>query len=159
MPRPARRRARGLAAIEFSSVLVGLLTVLYGIATFGAVAHTQQVVSRAAEDGARAVQRLPGARTTDDARISALVHDSMAVSLIVPPAVGASLAARRTWIAAHVVVNTTGPVPDVAGLVAWTVTVSYPYGDNRLLPSLPLVDASRWMPTQLRARATVAFRS
>ncbi|RYG05714.1 MAG: pilus assembly protein, partial [Burkholderiales bacterium] len=43
-----------MAAVEFAAVFLVLFSVLYGITTFGAVLYTQQVVSRAAEEGARA---------------------------------------------------------------------------------------------------------
>ena len=39
------------------------------------------------------------------------------------------------------------------------VTVSYPYRDNQLLPTLPVLDASRWMPAQLTSQAMVAIQS
>jgi hypothetical protein len=39
------------------------------------------------------------------------------------------------------------------------VNVSYPYSANRLLPSLPLLDTSKWMPDQLQSRSTAALKS
>ena len=49
-----KSRERGVAAIEFALVFVLLFSVLYALATFGAVFYTQQAVTRAAEEGARA---------------------------------------------------------------------------------------------------------
>ena len=52
---PKASLQRGVAAIEFALVFSVLFLAMYGIATFGAVFYIQQVVSRAAEDGARAI--------------------------------------------------------------------------------------------------------
>jgi Flp pilus assembly protein TadG len=141
-------RQRGIAAIEFALVFTTLFVVLYGIATFGAVFYTQQVVSRAAEDGARAVPLLSTPVGTNDPSIQSVVYTSLAGSLVVPLASSATLADRRTWIVANVQVHVTS-----TGSTA-VVDVTYPYSANRLLPSLPFLDTSRWMPDNLTSRAT-----
>ncbi|MCW5652847.1 TadE/TadG family type IV pilus assembly protein [Hydrogenophaga sp.] len=139
-----RLAQRGVAAIEFALVMLVLLLALYAVATFGAALYTQQAVARAAGEGARALHART-AMATDDVRN--LVWDSLAESLVTPVA-HASFADRRLWIAAQVTVEVSGPPG------ATTVTVSYPYRVNRLLPSLPLLDGSRWMPDLLQGRAT-----
>jgi hypothetical protein len=64
---------------------------------------------------------------------------------------------RRAWIASRVVVTA---LPSGAGATAgYVVTVSYPYSENRLLPTMPLLDLSTWVPDQLRSRSTIALRS
>jgi Flp pilus assembly protein TadG len=155
------RRQRGIAAIEFAFVFMALFFVIYGLATFGAVFYTQQVVSRAAEDGARAVPMLfYPVIVTDDARVKATVYDSLAAALIVPAANSATSSSKRSWIASNTTVAITlsgaaGTNPNTTAVV----TVTYPYSANPLLPSLPVLDTSRWMPNTLRSQATVAIPS
>ncbi len=159
LPRHARQSAqRGIAAIEFALVFGLLLMLLYGIATFGSALYIQQAVSRAAEDGARAAPLLPSlmipnSPATAVAQIEGTVRDSLAGSLIAPAASNLTPAARRSWIASEVTVTVVIARPLV------TVTVSYPYSRNRILPSLPLIDASRWMPATLNSRATAVLYS
>lgn len=152
---------RGIAAIEFSFVFMALFFLIYGIATFGAVFYTQQAVSRAAEDGARAIpMMLAPPLSADDPRITATVYDSLAGALVVPSSAGTTLTNRRTWIAANTTVAITlsgasGSGPNTTAIV----TVTYPYSRNRLLPTLPVLDTSRWMPDNLRSRATATIPS
>ena len=152
------RGQRGIAAVEFALVFGLLLMMLYGIATFGAAFYIQQAVSRAAEDGARAAPLLPSlmlqtGQAAAVEQIKGAVRDSLAGSLIVPAASNVTPAARRSWIAAQVTVTVVTASPLV------TVTVSYPYSLNRVLPSVPLFDASRWMPNTLTSRATAVLYS
>lgn len=152
----AKHREHGVAAIEFALVFVVLFGVLYGLATFGAVLYTQQAVTRAAEEGARAAG-IVTAPTADDPRVKAAVYDALANSLVVPASANANVATRRGWIAAKVVVTAQ---PTGAGASAsYVVTVSYPYSENRLLPTMPVLDASNWMPDRLSSRSAIALRS
>ena len=155
-----RRSQQGVAAVEFAAVFLVLFSVLYGITTFGAVLYTQQVVSRAAEEGARAVAFLPSPLQPDDTRIKGVVFDALAASFVVPVENSANTASRRSWIAARVGVTVTGTPGSPGGpLVRAQITVSYPYRDNQLLPTLPVLDASRWMPAQLVSQAMAAVQS
>jgi Flp pilus assembly protein TadG len=162
--RVSRRRASadsqyGIAAIEFSFVFMALFFLLYGIATFGAVFYTQQVISRAAEDGARAASLLSSALplAPNDSRIRAAVYDSLVSSLVIPSSTGAASVNKRNWIVANttVAIAVSGTSGTGASKTA-VVSVSYLYSANRLLPSLPVLDTSRWMPASLVSRATVA---
>lgn len=157
--RPPRRQS-GVAAIEFALVFTLLFLALYGIATFGAVLYFRQIVARAAEDGARAAAFRPkvmGAVTADRllaiGEIKDVVHEALADSLIVPVAQNTDAATRRKWIVDTVNVNVAP-----SGTVV-TVTVSYPYDKNRLLPSIPFLDISRWMPGNLTSKATAVVSS
>lgn len=153
----AANRQRGIAAIEFAFVFMGLFLVVYGIATFGAVFYTQQVVSRAAEDGARAVRMLLAPPVAvDDSRIKATVFDSLTAALVVP----ASVPSKYDWIAANATVTVvlSGGGAGTPNTTA-VVTVRYPYSANRLLPTMPLLDGSRWVPDILQSRATAAIPS
>ncbi|MGJ7543513.1 TadE/TadG family type IV pilus assembly protein [Variovorax sp. LT1R16] len=154
------RRQSGVAAIEFALVFTLLFLALYGIATFGAVLYFRQAVARAAEDGARAATFRPkvmGAVAADRLlaidEIKSVVHDALANSLIVPVAQNTDAAARRKWIVETVDVSVTP-----SGTVV-TVTVGYPYDKNRLLPSIPFMDISRWMPGNLTSKATAVVSS
>jgi len=153
---PRRSAQRGVAAIEFAIVFTVLFVALYGIATFGAVLYTQQVVSRAAEEGARAAPMrprlmLPSGQVEATAEIRRLVHEAVAGSLVVPAAHDATPAMRLAWVSANVAVGVVAASPTVS------VTVSYPYAAHPLLPALPLL--TPWMPTQLSSRAVAALRS
>ncbi|MCR6479716.1 pilus assembly protein [Variovorax sp. ZS18.2.2] len=151
-----KSRERGVAAIEFALVFVLLFSVLYAVATFGAVFYMQQAVTRAAEEGARAAG-LVTAPANNDQRVKDAVYAALANSLVVPAASNASVATRRSWIESKVVVTA---MPAGAGATAsYVVTVSYPYSENRLLPTMPLLDLSTWVPNQLRSRSTIALRS
>lgn len=155
-----RSRQRGVAAIEFALVFVVLLSVLYALATFGAVLYIQQSVTRAAEEGARAVGLLTPIPTSGDARVKDAVYDTLANSLVVPQSANTDVASRRSWIVSKVVVSVVRSTPSSPGAyVNYVVAVSYPYSANRLLPSLPLLDTSTWMPDQLQSRSTAALKS
>lgn len=154
----ARRpfRQRGVAAIEFAIVFTVLFVALYGIATFGAVLYTQQVVLRAAEEGARAAPMRPRLLLASDqaeaiAEIRQLVHEAVAGSLVVPAGNAATPATRLAWVSANVTVGVVTALPSV------TVTVSYPYAAFPMLPSLPLL--TPWMPSQLTSRAVASVHS
>lgn len=153
--RPAARgrRQSGVAAVEFAIVFMVLFLFLYGIATFGAALYTKQAVSRAAEDGARAISLLPSALIENDPRIKDVIYDSLARSLIAPASSGTNFSGRRLWISGKV--NVTITMPGTTG----TITVTYPYAQNQLLPPLPLQGFSGWIPTELKSEAFVSLRS
>lgn len=149
-----RDNQRGVATVEFALVFMLLFLVMYALATFGAVLYTQQAVSRAAEDGARAALILQ--HPPDQNNVRQAVLDSLARSLVVPPSANTDTASRKAWISANVVVE---PCAVATGATSCTVTVTYPYVNNRILPSVPLLDVSTWMPDQLRSSATAALRT
>ena len=144
-------RQRGVAAVEFALVFLLFISVLYGAATFGAVFYTQQVLSRAAEDGARAISLLGVTPlVTNDPQITSVVYNSLESSLIAPATLGSTQAVRKTWIEnpANVVVAIDPTCAGVTGCVK--VTVQYQYSQNRILPVLPLIS---WAPNTLTASA------
>ncbi|WP_295983244.1 TadE/TadG family type IV pilus assembly protein [uncultured Variovorax sp.] len=159
MNRNVHSRERGVAAIEFALVFVVLFSVLYALATFGAVLYTQQSVTRASEEGARAVGLLTPAPTAPYTDIKNAVYDSLAGSLVVPVSANASVNTRRNWIVSNVAVEVTRSNPSAPGAyIRYVVTVTYPYSANQLLPAIPLV--GQWvLPDQLRSRSTAALRS
>ncbi|AGU51696.1 TadE-like protein [Variovorax paradoxus B4] len=143
---------RGVAAIEFAFVFVFLFLVMYGLVTFGAIFYTQQAVSRAAEDGARAAMLLP--QPPDQESVRQVVFDSLARSLVVPISFNADMASRKTWLSTNVTVTPCSATP---GATSCVVTVTYLYKNNRILPSVSLLDTS-WVPDNLRSSATAALR-
>lgn len=154
------RRQRGIAAIEFALVFLTLFFIIYGLATFGAVLYTQQIVARAAEEGARAVPRLLSPPVAaNDARVKAAVYDALAAALVVPAASSGSWSSKRSWIVANTTVAVTLATPAGGGGTTAVVTLTYPYSANRLLPTLPVLDTSRWMPDNLRSQAAIAIPS
>jgi Flp pilus assembly protein TadG len=151
-----KARERGVAAIEFALVFSVLFSVLYALATFGAVLYTQQAVTRAAEEGARTAGIITSP-VAGDGRVKDTVYAALANSLVVPVSANTDVTSRRNWIVSNVTVD---PITSGAGASAtYVVTVSYPYSANRLLPSIPFLDISTWMPNQLRSRSTIAIRS
>lgn len=140
-------RQRGIAAIEFAFIFAVLLLVLYGIATFGAVLYVQQVVSRAAEDGARAVTMLPSIPLEHDPRIQDVVHASLAAALIVPSENSGSPADRLAWIKEYAKVKVLTSLSDRRV----EVSVAYDYRANRMLP---LLSIGPWTPEEVVGRAT-----
>lgn len=163
-----RHAQQGIAAIEFAFVFIGLFLCLHIVGTFGAAFYTQQVVIRAAEDGARAISLLPTALAANDPRIQMVVHESLARSLIAP-AGGSNqppaspehsgmggYESRKAWITAQVAVSVPPPLNTPNGREVH-VTVTYPYNQNPLLPSLPGLGVL--IPAQLVGRAAVALHS
>ncbi len=151
MPSASSRAQRGVAAIEFALIFLLFFTIVYGAATFGAVFYTQQVLSRAAEDGARAIS-LMGVTplVANDPSIAGVVHGSLAGSLIAPANLGTTQAARKQWLenSENVSVLVDPACAGVAGCVK--VTVQYQYSKNRILPALPLLN---FIPDTLVASA------
>lgn len=155
LAQPARVSCqRGVAAVEFALVFSFLFLLLYGIATFGAALYTQQVVTRAAEDGARAISMLPPSPplVENDARIRAVVFNSLNTSMIAPKV-------SRSWIEQKVDVRISKQAGNPTGIppAQATVIVIFPYDSNsRLLPSLPLIGRSS---EKLTSRAIAALQS
>jgi len=142
-----------VAAIEFAVVFSVLFLGIYGLISFGGVLYAQQIVSRAAEEGARAVQLARSGISSDDLQQNAItaVYQSLALSMIAPASVGTAPESKEIWLRSKMA--TTPPSVNLsAGEVA--VTVTYPYSANPLLPALPF--SSGWMPDHLFGKATVA---
>lgn len=145
------RKQRGVAALEFAAMAMVFFVLAYGIATFGAAFYTQQVLTRAAEDGARASSVVTGLQA-NDARIRGVVLESLASSAIVPAGSNGSRQLRLAWLQANLAALTIDT--SSAGQVA--VRVVYSYRANPILAPIPLTQS--WLPTNLTGRAT-AVRS
>lgn len=150
-PFPGRQAQRGVAALEFAAMAMVFLLLVYGIASLGAAFYTQQVLTRAAEDGARASSVVTGLQA-NDARIRSVVLESLASSAIVPAASSGSRQLRLAWLQTNLAALTVDT--SSAGQVA--VRVVYSYRANPILAPIPLTQ--NWLPTNLTGRAT-AVRS
>jgi len=159
-PALQRQPQRGVAAIEFAFVLVGLLLLLFGLLTFGVVLYTQQALSRAAEDGARAALMQPAFLAGTPAEVNTAidnvknaVRESLARSLVVPGPGGRTPQGRLEWVNTHVTVDVPPPAASTV-----TVTVRYPYRTaGNPFPDVPLLSASTWIPDNLESHATAAL--
>lgn len=148
--RPSRRRCRedsGAALIEFSFVAVLLLTLVFGIITFGMLLSFKQDLTRAAAEGARAgAVAVPG--TADSARGAAELATKDAVE-------GAGKACSTTdgvdsdgdGLACNV---TYGLCAEAAGNCV-TVELVYDQESKPLLGVVPLVSAL--LPDTLTSRS------
>jgi len=151
--RAISRLQRGVAAIEFALVFTVLFLGIYGLVTFCGVLYVQQVVSRAAEDGARAAQTLGRNTPAADlqANVRTAIYRSLALSAITPVAIGGVPSDKESWIRTKMpesLLQVDLSVEEIA------VKVSYPYRANPLAPPLPLTGS--WMPDRLLGKATVA---
>lgn len=144
---PSRKPQRGVAAIEFAAMSMVFFLLIYGIATFGAAFYTQQVLTRAAEDGARASAVVTGLQA-NDARIRSVVLESLASSAIVPPAAASSRQLRLAWLQSNLAALTI----DTSNASQVAVRVVYAYRANPILAPIPLTQS--WLPTNLIGRAT-----
>lgn len=153
---PISSLQRGTAAIEFALVFSVLFLAIYGLITFGGVLYVQQVVARAAEDGARAAQLAQPNTTPEELRANVLsaVYRSLALSSITPASAGTTNSSKEIWIRAKML---EAPPEVVISLGKVAVRVSYPYKANPLLPPLPLTGT--WMPERLFGKATAATAS
>lgn len=155
--------SRGAAVVEFAIALPVFLLVFYGLVTFGMAFYTQLAVSRAAEDGARAVGFLTD--TTDYTPIKNEVLNSLANSVIAPVGHNGSYTARRSWLQTNVLpqisVTPNLSCADTALTGALRVKVVYPYNSTlgtRVLPSISIPgigSTSGWMPSTLVGCAVV----
>ncbi|AZG16197.1 MULTISPECIES: TadE/TadG family type IV pilus assembly protein [Cupriavidus] len=127
-----QRRARGVAAVEFALVFPLLLAVVLGIVYYGVVLALQQVLTLAAQEGARAALRYPlavnGGTLADtlDLRVSAA---NLAARNTLPEAIAAQIGDG----AVAQPVACTAP----AGTQCVQVTLNLP--TRALLPVIPLV--------------------
>jgi Flp pilus assembly protein TadG len=147
----AGKRQRGIAAIEFALVFMLLFIALYGVVTFGAIFYTQQAISRAAEDGARAAMLMP--QPPVQSGVCQAVSESLARTLTVPASTCTSSAPGRLI---SILLTTCPSSPGDATCAV--VTVTYRYKDSPVLPLVSLFDTS-WVPDELRSSSTVALKA
>lgn len=132
------REDRGAAAVEFALLLIPLLLIVFGIISYGVMLSFRQTMSQAATEGARAaaVELDAGARQTS--AIDA-VNDAMS-------------ALDMSCGTDGLTCTVSAPTP-CGSAECVTVTVTYPYQDNPIVPSVPLI--AETLPDTLEYSATV----
>jgi len=139
---PRTRRARGNTAVEFALLFPLFFMVLYGIVTFSLIFVAQQTLTLAAEEGARATLKYQPAKTDAEA-LTARVNAAC------PVANGLT-----NWLADVAdCTTTTGNCSYDATMTCVTVTLTYDYASNPLVPEVPLLNAV--LPTQLTSSAMI----
>jgi Flp pilus assembly protein TadG len=124
---------RGAEMVEFAIVVVLLITLLYGIVTFGLILAAQSTITQAAADGARAgiVSATPEFTAEGQA-----ANDLgwMNKGTCYQPARGAGTSTATISCVAHKI-----PCPSNLGgnQQCLQVTVTYNYNSNPLFPELP----------------------
>jgi Flp pilus assembly protein TadG len=134
------RRQHGSTAVEFAMIFPIFFIVLYGIVTFSMIFVAQQSLTLAAEEGARAALTYQKSDTPPDAlalRVNAVCP--VAKSMLAP------MVATADCQATTATCN--------AGMQCVNVVISYAYGTNPLIPSLPLMGDV--LPKTLTSSATI----
>lgn len=135
-----RRSDSGAVSIEFAVVLPVLLMLILGITYYGLIFAMQQVLTLAAEEGARAALRYQPSNTQ---RVAA--------------AYTAANAALPSFISAQVKTNQSGAplvtCPTISSMQCLSVTLTLPVttGASPLLPAIPLLP----VPASLTSTAVV----
>ncbi|WP_027796528.1 TadE/TadG family type IV pilus assembly protein [Paraburkholderia acidipaludis] len=145
--KPMRRTTqRGTAAVEFAIVFPVFFLVLYAIITYSMVFLTQQSLTAAAEEGARAAlvwqsatsdELALNARATQACTRAATVVSWLPVAAHCTPAISSAPSGC-----------TNNPAMDCI-----QVTLTYAYETNPLVPILPLLSIA--IPQSLTGQATV----
>lgn len=142
--RAGYRRDRGVAAIEFAIVVPLLLALVLGIVYYGTILALQQVLTLAAEEGARAALRYP--LTTNGGTLSSTIDLRVAA---------AAQTARNTLpTSVASLVSSSSPAQAVAcaspsGTQCVQVTLNLP--TRSILPAVPFIP----VPATLSGSATV----
>lgn len=139
-----RRHGAGSAAVEFAIVVPLLLAIVIGIVYYGMVLALQQVLTLAAEEGARAALRYPagvvgtGAAATQAARVNAAAATARAT---LPESISELLGDS----------NVAQAVPCAAASADMCVQVTLNLPTATILPAVPMVP----VPTTLSGSAMV----
>ncbi len=132
---------RGAAAVEFALVVPILLLLLFGIIDYGYMLSFRQALSQGAAEGARAAAVKPTGTVTAtlETAMRAAVDD--AVRSYGVRCNGADLEHQTggSWVPAGTCTLTVAACTDNASATCATVALSYTYGDDPLIPKVPLV--------------------
>ena len=141
---PSRRHGdRGAAAVEFALILTPMLYLIFGGIAFAYMFSFRQALSQSASEGARAAV---GSYNAGDPTCAAAGPYTAAAC---PAQYAASVAVANAlntygrscgsqFLTCSIVVGTSGSIAAcAAGHTCISVTVSYPYRDHSLLPTVP----------------------
>jgi Flp pilus assembly protein TadG len=123
-------------------VVTPLLLLLMGIIYFGIILSFKQAVTQSAAEGARSLAPISGAAATQ------AVAQATALGPTNRPLSGWN---KSCASAGMTCTFSPGPCAGNASATCATVTVTYDYRSNPLLPSLPLLD--KLMPQRVRSTA------
>ena len=115
---------RGAAAVEFALLVVPLLMIIWGLISYGVMFSYRQALSQAVGEGARAAVGAP----------------TGLVSSVATAAIGSALDSYGQTCGATLTCTISAPssaAPCPNGHTCVTVTVSYPYRDNPIIPNVP----------------------
>lgn len=143
--RPRRRDEGGAAAVEFALVLPLLVLLLFGIISYGVMLSFRQSLSQAAAEGARAAAVTFVADDKQDEAIAAVdsALDSFDLTCAAP-----NLLKEGSDVGTCTVTAPGACTPAAAeGVECVTVTLTFDYRDNPIVPSFPGV--GYLMPKQL----------
>jgi Flp pilus assembly protein TadG len=119
------RDERGAELIEFAIVVVLLITILYGIVTYGLILAAQATITSAAADAARA-----GLVATSSAVTTAEAQAGTDLGWLNKGSCGTS-GTTITCVASEI------PCPSNTSIQCLKVTVTYNYSSSPLFPELP----------------------
>lgn len=144
-------RQRGVAAVEFALVAFLFFALLWGILTYGFIFATQQTLTLAAENGARAAlhyQVAPDQPTAIALRVAA-ARQAAENSLAWLQAINLAPA----YVPSQNVQVGSQPCSYNAALQCFSVDVTYPYKQRPLFPPLPAFGLIA--PSELKGKATM----
>ncbi|RYX91650.1 MAG: pilus assembly protein [Comamonadaceae bacterium] len=149
---------RGLAALEFVFVFPVLFAIFYAIVSYGLIIATQQTLTLAAAEGARAALRYPANPSSVADSISKRVATACSVAKLQLQAFKGGLGTQGACASsgtAHgvYVANAVCPYAGSGTAQCVTVTIRYDYTANQLVPNLP--GGLLPMPPALQATAVV----
>jgi len=146
--RPAsRHRLRGATAIEFAIIFPVFFLIFYAIITYALILTTQQTLTLAASEGARAMLRY---QTTLAARQGTACQIARApLSWLPQPALSCSATTQVT----------SQPSCTVTGYACYAVVVTYNYAGSPLIPPLLGPAVGLPTPTTLTGRAVVYLKT
>jgi Flp pilus assembly protein TadG len=135
--RRRNRDERGAELIEFAIVVVLLITLLYGIITFGLILAAQATVTQAAADAARAgiITSTSSAPTVAEAQACADV--GWMDKTCVAPNSGSVTTCPSPTSSAITASACEEPCPSNTANTCLKVTVTYNYTSDPLFPELP----------------------
>ncbi len=119
---------RGAEMVEFAIVVVLLITILYGIITFGLILAAQSTVTQAAADAARA-----GMVASSQAATVAETQANTDVGWMDKGACGTTTTSTATITC----IAKTEQCPSNASIQCISVTVTYNYARSPLFPEMP----------------------
>ncbi|BBH18220.1 hypothetical protein Back2_25070 [Nocardioides baekrokdamisoli] len=120
-----------MAAVEFALLLIPLLVIIWGMISYGIMFTYRQALSQAAGEGARAAVAAPSTSTWTAA--SAAVNNALGSY---SQACGTSSGTQSTSYLTCTV-SAAATCANDASHTCVTVTLTYPYRTNPLIPNIP----------------------